>query len=63
MAWRFRMCPNCREVFPAGELRQLTYGSNWRDRGGSTCACPGCGHRAPRAQFRVVRDARRDGGQ
>ena len=58
-AWRFRMCPNCREVFAAGKLRQIDYGARWHERGSSRCACPSCGHRAPRYQFRVIRDERR----
>ena len=62
-AWRFRRCPACFDVFPAGQLRQLDYGGNWNGAGISRCACPGCGHRAQRYLFRVMRDARRDGGE
>jgi hypothetical protein len=60
-AWRYRQYPACYTVMAAGALRQLTYGSRWNQRGSSKCTCPQCGYRAPRAAFRVVRDARRDG--
>lgn len=61
-AWRFRRCPQCFRVTAAGELIQMDYGSNWRERGGSHCKCPHCGRVAPRSSFQVVRDARNVGG-
>lgn len=57
-AWRFRRCPGCLEVFPAGKLRQLDYGANWQERGDSRCQCPYCGLRGQRSVFTVVRDER-----
>lgn len=61
-AWRFRQCPSCGGVSAAGDLIQLDYGAQWRQRGGSRCRCPRCGHAAPRSAFIVVRDARNGGG-
>ena len=45
-------------AWPDCPSRELT----WNERGSMRRACPSCGHQAPRAQFRVVRDVRRDGG-
>jgi hypothetical protein len=60
-AWRFRQCPRCRAVLPAGELIQLAMGAQWNQRGTSRCKCPRCGYHAARSLFRVVREARKGG--
>lgn len=58
-AWRFRRCPRCRQVSPAGQLVALIYGPAWQH--GTTlraCPTPGCGYRGKTSDFPVVREAR-----
>jgi hypothetical protein len=56
-AWRFRRCPGCGEVMPAGKLVQVTFGPNWNG-GSSERRCPRCGFQGSTYQFRVVRERR-----
>lgn len=56
--WRFRRCPACRGVLPAGRLVQLDLGSQRRTSGSSRCRCPFCGYTASRAESTIVREAR-----
>ena len=53
--WRWRMCPNCRCVERASDFAVLEFREPWQ-RGEVRRACPNCGHRAPTAAFRVVRE-------
>jgi hypothetical protein len=53
--WRFRRCPRCSAVHPAGEFVAVRYGPNWTD-GRISRRCPGCGHVAPTYKFQIVRE-------
>jgi len=60
--YRYRRCPQCRAVFPAGQLGVLRYGAgNWRKRGGALRRCAECGHVAFTQDFGVVSDRRMAG--
>jgi len=53
--YRYRRCPVCRKVMPAGELGIVNYhGSHWHDKGGSMRRCPGCGYTGFTQDFEVV---------
>jgi len=54
-AWRWRKCPACGVVLPAGQLIQVQYGSHWV-RGYSLRQCPQCGRRGRTSEFQVVRE-------
>jgi predicted RNA-binding Zn-ribbon protein involved in translation (DUF1610 family) len=58
-AWRFRRCPNCRQVSAAGEFSPVgTFRAGWQEHGSMRRACPRCGHTAPTKAFTVVRERR-----
>lgn len=60
-AYRFRRCPQCRAVFPGGELKPLRFGGgHYHKRGGSLRRCPRCGHVAFTQSFPVVQDRPKD---
>lgn len=60
-AWRFRQCPACDAVVPAGELLPLKYRRpHWQQQGYSLRRCPVCSHVAQTQEFRVVEDRRRE---
>ena len=43
--FRYRQCPVCHKVMPAGELKIINYyGTHWHSEGGSMRKCPYCGH-------------------
>ena len=53
--YRFRECPGCHKVMPAGELRIINYhGRHWHGKGGSMRRCPACGKVDFTQAFRVV---------
>lgn len=53
--YRYRQCPACREVMPAGELGIINYyGTHWHPKGGSMRQCPKCGHKDFTQAFKVV---------
>jgi len=54
-AWRWRRCPACRIVERAGAFTAERYAPSWQ-YGDLPRRCPSCGHRAPTAAFRVVRE-------
>lgn len=51
--WRFRQCPKCREVLPAGDLVTTVDGPSWGE-GEMTRSCPLCGHTGQTKDFPVV---------
>lgn len=53
MAWRFRQCPACREVVPAGDLVAVGGGVPWTD-GRMLRTCPLCQHEGETREFEVV---------
>lgn len=55
--WRYRRCPNCRQVFAAGQLIYLDEGPAWQ-YGGSLRRRPECGFEGRTADFPVVRERR-----
>lgn len=60
--YRYRRCPQCRSVFPAGHLKVLRLGQgHWHSRGGSLRRCPFCDHVAFTQRFAVVGDRRMAG--
>jgi len=55
--YRYRRCPTCQRVFPAGKLRILNYSSSARHYhkyGGSLRKCPFCGKTGFTQDFKVV---------
>jgi hypothetical protein len=58
VAWRFRQCPGCRRVMPAGEL--VTYWEGSYDEpwgcGDMRRVCPWWSYRGRTADFAVVRE-------
>ena len=56
VSWRWRRCPNCTRVLPAGALIQVEYGSHWNRGGSSQRQCPQCGFLGYTYQFKVVRE-------
>jgi uncharacterized C2H2 Zn-finger protein len=56
-AWRFRRCPNCRQVSAAGEYEPVRYGPGWQ-YGEMLRRCPSCGAVRKTATFAVVRETR-----
>lgn len=53
--YRYRQCPECGEVMPAGELAIINYyGTHWHGKGGSKRKCPYCGHVDFTQGFKVV---------
>ena len=56
--YRYRECPDCSEVFPAGQLFNLYYGAKWR-KGYARQRCPECGYRGRTKDFCIVLDERR----
>jgi hypothetical protein len=54
-SWRWRRCPSCGNVERASDFTVLQYGEPWQ-YGEIRRQCPNCGHRAPIAAFRVVRE-------
>jgi len=60
--WRYRRCPSCQRVYPAGSIKPMVFGSHWEQRGYSKRQCPGCGRTAPTYAFEVVRERRASGG-
>jgi len=58
-AWRYRRCPECRSVFPGGDLKPLRYGAgNWRKTGGGLRRCPECSFVGFTQRFVVVEGKR-----
>ena len=57
--YRYRKCPDCSKVFPAGLLISLYYGAQWRKKGYAKRRCPECGYIGRTKDFRVVSDERR----
>lgn len=56
--YRYRRCPSCRGVFPAGELRPLRFGAgHWHSKGGSLRRCPKCGKTGFTQSFPTVNEA------
>lgn len=58
-AWRYRRCPHCGRIHPAGKLRPVEYGAHWNAKGYAERQCPSCGTVAPTMAFAVVRDLRK----
>jgi hypothetical protein len=53
--YRYRQCPACGKVMPAGELGIINYyGAHWHAKGGSMRQCPFCGHKDFTQAFKVV---------
>ena len=52
--WRYRQCPSCQEVFPAGELKVVKIGSGWNSYGTMLRRCPVCGRQGQTNEFHVV---------
>jgi len=53
--YRYRQCPDCGQVMPAGEVQIINYhGDHWHDKGGSMRKCPYCGHVDFTQAFKVV---------
>jgi hypothetical protein len=53
--YRYRQCPVCRKVMPAGEFGIVNYhGAHWHDKGGSMRRCSGCGYTGFTQDFKVV---------
>ncbi len=53
--YRYRVCPSCHKVMPAGELKIINYhGVHWHDKGGSKRKCPYCGHVDFTQGFKVI---------
>ena len=53
--WRYRRCPWCRVVLPAGLFRCLDVGEHWRGPQARR-ACPRCGYVALTRAFPVIRE-------
>ena len=54
--YRYRKCPKCAEVFPAGKLGILNYhGNHYHKWGGSLRKCMYCGHTGFTQDFKVVK--------
>lgn len=56
--YKYRGCPDCRMVFRAGLLENLTMGSNWTEYGDADRRCPNCGYVGETNEFRVQDDTR-----
>jgi hypothetical protein len=55
--WRWRRCPQCSQVAPAGAFAYVgRYAATWGANGGAQRRCPNCGHTAPTWKFGVVRE-------
>ena len=52
--WRFRQCPECLEVFPAGKLRMLGLGPYWATAGAAPRTCPACNYIGETNEFQIV---------
>ena len=53
--WRFRRCPECKTVAPAGDFTCVDFGAQWQAKGYARRRCPSCGHVAATRDFRIVR--------
>ena len=58
--WRWRRCPGCRGVFPAGKLAPVNIGNPWGN-GVMKRRCPSCGVVRATAAFLVVREKHPEG--
>jgi len=54
--WRWRRCPSCRSVFPAGRFQPVRFAQPWTPRAEVLRRCPGCGYVASTWSFHVVRE-------
>jgi len=53
--YRYRQCPACKKIMPAGELKIINYyGSHWHNKGGSMRKCSYCGHVDFTQAFKVI---------
>jgi hypothetical protein len=61
--YRWRRCPSCRAVRPAGQFTMLTYRkTSWNDTAKRGRRCPNCGHTGPGFTFKVVAGEHRVSG-
>jgi len=53
--YRYRRCPKCLGIFPAGQLKIVNYhGNHYHTRGGSLRRCPKCGKVAFTQDFKEI---------
>jgi len=53
--YRYRRCPSCKIILPAGRFPVLRFGGGW-GKGTQARRCPSCGFKGASYTFTVVRE-------